>query len=101
MKTAFFVAPAAVRDTLRSDGIILDPAFARAIRLYDSEALARRVAAVRLEHYSATPVGTADIWQIEMSGIEATVHEHIVDGENVEVGAERIPAERMTLLATL
>ncbi len=101
MQTAYFVAPTAVRDTLRTDGIVLDPVFSSAIRLYDSEPLARRVAAVRVEHYVGTPDGSADIWRIRMDGITATVHEHIVDGENVEVDAQRIPPERMSLLVTL
>jgi hypothetical protein len=101
MKTAYFVAPTAVRGTVRTEGIVLDPVFDTAIRLYDSEALARDVAAVRVEHYVSAPEGTADIWRIEMDGIEATVHAHIVDGENVEVDLERIPPERLSLLATL
>jgi hypothetical protein len=100
MKHAYHATPTAERDELLAAGIVADLE-GEPLYLYDSEELALRRARVLLDSWIETPEGTADIWRVDMSGIEAELHPHVNDGENVTADVERIAPDRLTLATTI
>jgi hypothetical protein len=99
MDRAYHASPAKFRDDVLSEGIAPD-SVGGAIYLFDTEELAQRQARILSDSWPETPRGTADIWSIDMTGIDATLHPHVNDGENVTTDVERIGPERFTLAAT-
>jgi hypothetical protein len=98
---AYFIAPTAVRATIQSDGIVPDEEFDEGkLYLYSNEALARRIAAPRVNSYVHTPDGTVDVWLVDVTGIEAEHKPHIRDGEDLYAGRMSVPPERVRLFAT-
>lgn len=97
---AYHVAPTAIRDDLLAEGITPDDDDDE-IWLYDSEQLADRRARIFSDRFHETPAGVADIWRVDLTGIDATYYPHINDGENVTVVRDVIEPARLALHATL
>jgi len=100
MTHAYHATPAATRDDVLATGIVTDLE-GEPVYLYDSEELALRRAHILGESWLETPAGTADVWRVDMSGIDAKLHAHVNDGENVTAQVDRIDPERLTLIHTL
>ena len=86
---------------IQSEGIVPDPEFdAGKLYLYSNEALARRIAAPRVNTYVHTPDGIVDIWLVDVTGIDAEHKPHILDGEDLYAGRVSVPPDRVRLFDT-
>lgn len=96
---AYYVHPTAIRDEVRSQGILPQDE-GDEIWLYSDRDQALREGADAVRSFIATPEGSADVWQVDLSDLPAELIANMGDMEDVTVALEHIDSDRLTLLQT-
>lgn len=78
--------PTAVRQKIQEQGFVPDPVFdGDTVTFFDSEELATADAQRAADGFVDTPEGRADVWKVDLVGIEYEHHAFITDARSVNV----------------
>jgi hypothetical protein len=97
LERAWHVAPTAGRARVQKDGIVPDVELGETeVWLMARESWARALAEETKDVFRETPDGYADIWLVDLRGLDVYVYEHIQHAPSVVIRGS-VEAHRLTL----